>query len=445
VRPIQGMSAAADAETGLPAPDGRFAGRRVLAIGTFDSFVRTAAVIGRLFEAEGASLRIAALAASTGGGGQLSPRQLRAGGVHESVPVLAAETLVGSRLFRDAHVIVAIIDGGRARELFLACAAADLSREPSRPIIAVASPGVALTEHLAGFMSRAPADILCFNAEGERKLYQAAAEEIGVDATNGIVTGLLGLDIRPRAPAGPPSIAFFEQPVIPARRMQRTHLLAGLIDVARRRPEVEVLVKLRHARDETAHHQTRFHLEDIARELFARGGRPANLTFTHEPAQQLLDRVSLAATVSSTVAVEAMARGVPTRIVSDFGVSEALGTAYFVGSGCFAALADLSPDMPAVAKPDWVAERSGAAADPEALLAQCAILLEGQARLGAALPLRPLTPAYGSAGWLGYALGLGGPVAVHAPHLLDKPARGLGFVGAVAARLRQARKPPARR
>jgi hypothetical protein len=439
------MSASHTDTTSDP-PSGRFAGRRVLALGTFDSFIRTAAVIGRLFEAEGASLRIAALAASAAAG-QLSSRQLRAGGVHESVPVLAAEALVASRLFRDAHIVIAVIDGGRARELFLACAAADLSREPSRPIIAVASPGVALTEHLQGFMSRAPADVLCFNAEGERALYCAAAEEIGVDPTNAIVTGLLGLDVRPRTgpSSGPRSIAFFEQPVIPARRMQRTHLLAGLIDLARRQPEAEVLVKLRHARDETAHHQTRFHLEDIARELFARGGRPRNLTFTHEPAHVLLDRVSLAATVSSTVAVEAMARGVPTRIVSDFGVSEALGTAYFIGSGCFATLAELSPDLPAVAKPDWLSKRSGAAADPEALLSQCAALVAGQERLGAALPLRPLSPAYGSAGWLGYALGIGGPVAVHAPHLLDKPARGLGFVGAVAARLRQARRTPARR
>jgi hypothetical protein len=438
--------AAADVAPDDTKTTGRFAGRRVLALGTFDSFIRTAAVIGRLFEAEGASMRIAALAASSNTG-QLSPRQLRAVGVHESVPTLAAETLVGLRLFRDAHVVVAVVDGGRARELFLACAAADLSREPSRPIIVVASPGVALTEHLQGFMSRAPADVLCFNAEAERALYAAAAAEIGVDSTNAVVTGLLGLDIRPRAePAsGPRSIAFFEQPVIPARRMQRTHLLAGLIDLARRLPEVEVLVKLRHGRDETAHHQTRFHLEDIARELFARGGRPSNLTFTHESAHRLLDRVSLAATVSSTVAVEAMARGVPTRIVSDFGLSEALGTSYFIGSGCFASLADLSPDLPAVATEEWLAKRSGAAADPDALLSQCARLVEGQERLGAALPLRPLVPAYGSAGWLGYALGLGGPVAVHAPHLLDKPKRGLGFVGAVAARLRQARRPPPRR
>lgn len=437
---------AVEIDQGGEQTSGRFAGRRVLALGTFDSFIRTAAVIGRMFEAEGASMRIAALAAASTAG-QLSPRQLRAGGVHEAVPVVTAETLVGSRLFRDAHVVVAVIDGGRARELFLACHAADLARDPSRPIIVVASPGLALTEQVAGFMSRAPADLLCFNAEGERAQFCEAAAEIGVDPTNAVVTGLLGLDRRPRGASieGPRSIAFFEQPVIPSRRMQRTHLLAGLIDLARNRPDVEVLVKLRHARDETAHHQTRFHLEDLARDLFARGGRPNNLTFTHEPAHQLLDRASLAATVSSTVAVEAMARGVPTRIISDFGISEALGTSYFVGSGCFSTLAELDPDLPDIAKQGWIAARSGAAADPEALLGPCAALLQAQDQIESALPLRPLVPAFGSAGWLGYALGLGGPVAVHAPHLLDKPRRGLGFVSAVAARLRQARKLPTRR
>lgn len=427
------------------APQGRFAGRRVLALGTFDSFIRTASVIGRLFEAEGASLRIAALSASAKTG-QLSTRQLRAGGLHESVPVLEAQALVASRLFRDASVVIAVIDGGRARELFLACAAQDFSREPGRPIIAVASPGVALTEQVTGFMSRAPADILCFNAQGESALYAAAAAETGVDATNAIVTGLLGIERRARAAApGRPLVAFFEQPVIPARRMQRTHLLAGLIDLAKRRPDADVVVKLRHARDETAHHPTRFHLEDLARDLFARGGRPANLAFSHEPAQQLLDRASLAVTVSSTVAVEAMARGVPTRIVSDFGVSEILGTTFFVGSGCFASLAELAPEMADVTRADWLAERSGAAGEPERLLAQAKSLLDGQDGLGAALPFRPLVPAYGSAEWLAYALGTGGPVALHAPHLLDKPRRGLGFVGAVAARLRQAARPSPKR
>lgn len=434
------------AETPTETSTQRFAGRRVLALGTFDSFIRTAAVIGRMFEAEGASVRIAALTAS-GAGGQLTARQLRAGGVHESVPVVAAETLVNSRLFRDAHVVIAVIDGGRARELFLALAAADLAREPFRPIVAIASPGVALTEHLNGYMSRAPADVLCFNAEHERAEYLAAAADLGVDATNAVTTGLLGIDRRPREPRGDgrPAIVFFEQPVIPDRRMQRTHLLAGLIDLARRRPDADVLIKLRHGRNETAHHPTKHHMEDLARGLFARGGRPDNLVFTLDNAGQLLDRAALAVTVSSTVAVEAMARGVPTRIVSDFGISESLGTSYFVGSGCFAPLANLSPEMTDVANPDWVADHSGARTDPEALLGQCQALIEEQDRLGAPLPLRPLIPAYGSAGWMAYALGVGGPVAVHAPHLLDRPLKGLSFVGAVAARLRQAGRVPPRR
>ena len=420
------------------ASEGRFAGRRVLAIGTYDSFVKTAAMIGRRFQAEGASLKLAALAASAG---QLSLRQLRAGGVHETVPIVAAERLVNERLFRDAHVVIAVVDGGRARELFLALAAADLSQEPSRPIVAVASPGVVLADHLAGFMSRAPADLICFNTESDLALYQAAAAEIGVDDTNGIVTGLLGLDHEPRpVPQGRPSVVFFEQPVIPARRMQRLHILGELTALARRFPEADIAIKLRHARDETAHHGARFHLEDLAREVFARGGRPANLSFTHEPAGELLERAALAVTVSSTVAIEAMARGVPTRVVSDFGVSEALGTSFFVGSGCLAPMASLTPHMPASVNRDWLAARSGATPDAEALLGRCLGLLQGQDGLGAALPLRPLVPAYGSPDWLAFALGEAGPVALHAPHLIEKPKLGAGLVAAMARRLRQVRR-----
>ncbi len=429
------------ASADTPEREGRFAGRRVLALGTFDSFVKTAAVIGRMFESEGASLKILALSASEG---QLTTRQLEANGVFESVDVVAAETLVKSRLFRDAHVVIAVVDGGRARELFLALATADLSREPARPIVVVASPGVVLADHLAGFMSRAPADVLCFNTDGDRDLYRAAAAELGLDSTNALVTGLLGLDRRLWSPPAKKAIVFFEQPVIPAIRIQRTHLLASLIDLATRFPDTDVLIKLRHARDERAHHSARFHLEDLARELFARSRRPANLQFTHEPAQQLVDRASLVATVSSTIAVEAMARGAPTRIISDFGVSEALGTTYFVGSGCFATLRELTPEMGSAVEPVWLAARSGAAARPEPMLDQVEALLAGQDRLEAALPLRPLTPAYGSSDWMAFALGRGGPAAVHAPHLVEKPRRGLGMVAAVARRLRQVRRPAPR-
>lgn len=432
------MPEIAETETAVDGARQRFAGRQVLALGTFDSFLRTAVVIGRMFEKEGASLKIAALSAA-GQKAQLSDRQLKAGGIHHTVPTVSAETLVKSRLFRDSDIVIAVIDGGRARELFLSVTATDLARGKARPIIAIASPGLALTEHLAGYMSRAPADILCFNAEGERAHYCEAAGEIGVDPSNAIVTGLLGVDRRPRptSTAARPSIVFFEQPVIPARRMQRTHLLAGLTDVARGRPDVDVLIKLRHAKGETAHHEARFHFEDIAKKVFARG-RPANLSFTHENAQDLLERASLAVTVSSTVAVEAMARGVPTRIVSDFGISEALGTAYFVGSGCFSPLSGLSPDMTDITRRAWFEERSGASAEPAVLLDRCGDLLDQQEKLGAALPLRSLAPAYGSAGFVAYALGIGGPVAVHAPHLLDRPMRGVTFIGAVASRLRQA-------
>lgn len=430
----------------MRAADGRFAGRRVLALGTFDSFIRTAGVIARLFEAEGASVKFAALSANAGPE-QLSARQLRAGGVAETVPVLRAETLVASRLFRDAHVVVAVIDGGRARELFLALAAADLSREVSRPLVVIASPGVALTEALQGFMSRAPADVLCFNAENERQAFVAAAAEIGVDSSNAIVTGLLGLDRHPREapPAGRPSVVFFEQPVIPARRIQRLHLLAELADLARRHPDADVLIKLRHARGETAHHRTRFHLDDLAQEAFGDEGAPANLAFTHEAAPRLLGRASLAVTVSSTVAVEAMARGVPTRIVSDYGISEALGTSYFVGSHCFAPLSAMSPDMPEAACGEWLRLHSGAAADAGPLLDQCAVLLASQDMLGSALPLRPLSPAYGSPEWLGFAIKAGGAAAVHAPHLAERSKRLLGLASGALSRARDLWRSLARR
>lgn len=416
----------------MTAGGARFRGRRVLALGTHDSFMRVAAVAGRMFEAEGATLAVAALDA--GDGRQLSARQLRAAGLPDSVEMHRAQALVGSELFSTSDLLVAAVDGGRARELLLAMGA----RGPGapRPMVAIVSPGLALVERVTGFMSRAPADLVCFNCEDDAALYRAAAAEIGLDASNAVVTGLLGLAPGARAPAsGRPAIVFFEQPVIPARRAERAFLVAGLADLARREPGADVLVKLRHAPGESAHHATRHHLETLAEELFASAARPENLVFTHEPADRLLDRAALVATVSSTVAVEAMARGVPTRVVSDFGVSEALGTDFFIGSGCLAPLSSLAPDMPVTVNRDWFDRRSGARIDAEALLERAAELLEARDRAGGSPPLRPLKPAYGSSAWLDHALAAHGPAALHAPHRLERRGGRLAALRALAARL----------
>ncbi|WP_444547752.1 DUF6716 putative glycosyltransferase, partial [Streptomyces fradiae] len=48
---------------------------------------------------------------------------------------------------------------------------------------------------------------------------------------------------------------------------------------------------------------------------------------------RVLDVTDLLVTVSSTAALEALHRGVPTAVLTDLGVREALGNHHFIGSG----------------------------------------------------------------------------------------------------------------
>jgi hypothetical protein len=68
---------------------------------------------------------------------------------------------------------------------------------------------------------------------------------------------------------------------------------------------------------------------------------------------ELLVEAASALTISSTAALEALARGVPTHILTDFGIHENLGNHFFLGSGLFATFEEIRPDMPCVVESTW--------------------------------------------------------------------------------------------
>ena len=72
---------------------------------------------------------------------------------------------------------------------------------------------------------------------------------------------------------------------------------------------------------------------------------------------EVLSRTDLLVTVSSTAAVEAIHRGIPTAILTDFGIRESLGNAHFLGSGCLAAFDDLDAGAHPVADGRWARRR----------------------------------------------------------------------------------------
>ncbi len=170
-------------------------------------------------------------------------------------------------------------------------------------------------------------------------------------------------------------------------------LLRRLAEHARLHPDREVLLKLR---SKPGEHTT--HIEELPYQKLTQrldGGLPDNLRLVYGHMGEVLDRTDLLVTVSSTAALEALHRRIPTAILTDLGVREALGNHHFIGSRCLASWDQLDAGHRPEPDEAWVA-RQGVATDGafDAARERIAELL--------ALPLPPLTPYYTPATAPGY-------------------------------------------
>jgi hypothetical protein len=110
------------------------------------------------------------------------------------------------------------------------------------------------------------------------------------------------------------------------------------VDAARADPSRRVVVKLRAVEGER---QTHDELDSYPGILAGLGERPPNLVLSTEPMSSALDSAEGLVTVSSTSAIEAIARGIPVIALDVFGVSEKLINIVFEGSGLFGDEADV--------------------------------------------------------------------------------------------------------
>ncbi|NED84681.1 hypothetical protein G3I76_31880, partial [Streptomyces sp. SID11233] len=195
-------------------------------------------------------------------------------------------------------------------------------------------------------------------------------------------------------------VVFAVQPSVPERRADRLYLLRRAAQHARLHPGREVLVKLRSRPGE---HTT--HIEEQPYQKLARSIElPPNCRLEYGHMGTILDTASLLVTVSSTAALEALHRGVPTAVLTDLGIREALGNHAFLGSGCLTSWDALDAGHLPKADPAWAA-RQGVASDRPYESAFDA----ARARIAALLArpqLPPLAPYYTLATAPGYLPGI---------------------------------------
>ncbi|MBO6936282.1 MAG: hypothetical protein JJ863_15005 [Deltaproteobacteria bacterium] len=328
-----------------------WAGRRVMVVAAYDSFLKSGLAYARHFESLGAQLSFRLLRTREN---QISPAQLEALGLKPGdVVARSLEALTSRAELDEQDVILLALNGLRSRR-FLARFHSAFAKARRRPMVVSFYPGLIFRFHLEGMTSRMGADLLALNSPSDLALYERMLAFMGVDNQNAVALGLSFLPTRAEAaariakPNGP--IVFIAQPTVPASRAERRYVLERWIALARRHPERQWLFKPRHRREETTLHRVAHHFEEILKELTP---PPANFGITHTPVAKLLDEASAFVTFSSTAALEAACLEIPVRVLTDLGVHENIGNHFFIGSGLEATFDDIRPGLAFRLDPDW--------------------------------------------------------------------------------------------
>ncbi|MEU3994218.1 DUF6716 putative glycosyltransferase [Streptomyces fungicidicus] len=273
---------------------------------------------------------------------------------------------------------------------------------PDRPVVVTGYVGVVYEKLADGLLLRHGADLVLANSRQDAERFRAVYEGVGADAgsVTEVALPFLGGDAY-TGEHDPYTVVFAAQPSVPDSRRDRTYLLNRLVEHARRHPEREVLLKLRSRPGE---HTT--HIEELPyQKLAQRQDLPANFSLVYGHMGEVLDRTDLLVTVSSTAALESLHRRIPTVILTDLGIREALGNHHFVGSGCLASWDQLDAGHRPGPDPEWVA-RQGVAAEGSYATAFDSARERIAALLGRPGGLPPLTPYYTPVTAPGYLPGI---------------------------------------
>ncbi|MFI9204692.1 DUF6716 putative glycosyltransferase [Streptomyces sp. NPDC053048] len=319
---------------------------------------------------------------------QLAEVGVRADALREVTP--AEFTAATDRARHDVIVLACV--GGAVQAMLHGLAHA-WGAAPARPVVVTGYVGVVYEKLADGLLLRHGADVVLANSRHDAERFRAVYAGAGAPAHSVTPCALpfLGGAPYPGARQGRPyTVVFAAQPSVPEGRADRAYLLERAARHARLHPGREVLIKLR---SKPGEHTT--HLEEHPyQKLAARvpGGLPANCRLAYGHMGDVLDRTDLLVTVSSTAALEALHRGVPTAVLTDLGIREPLGNHHFLGSGCLASWDELDAGHLPEPDPHWT-DRQGVAADGTYDSAFDAAR-ERVADLAARPALPPLAPYY---------------------------------------------------
>lgn len=322
---------------------------RVVALADTDSYVKwAAALLGslpagtdvRLLIVETALVVSPAQQAAALDGSGLDPARVRR---------IVYDDLSGAlgELAPDAVLVAA--RGPVVRVLTALVAALD-----PRPVIVSGLPGISIPATTAAMVHRTQCDLFVLHSTREIAAFSALARQRGLTqrfALAGLPFARAGRPtLRERSTLPEPvegragvvastgsatvprgtDLVFASQAIVPRERIDRMRVARLLVEAARADPGRRVVVKERAVAGEHQTHAQKHGYPDLLRRM---GPLPANLVISTDSMARALDAAEGLVTVSSTAAIEAIARGIPVIALDTFGVDDSLINTVFVGSG----------------------------------------------------------------------------------------------------------------
>ncbi|MFB7890852.1 DUF6716 putative glycosyltransferase [Microbacterium sp. NPDC056044] len=294
---------------------------RVVAIADTDSYVKwAAALLGGVGERWDAALLVldtplvvsdSQLASALAGSGLPRERVERV-----SYAGLAARL---AELQADAVVI-------GARGPLVRVLARDLAAQDPRPVVVTGLPGISIPATRKAVVYRLQSDLFVVHSRREVREFGALSVRTGYAhryalATLPFARGAVTAGGGGRPDADGTDLVFATQAKVPAEREDRLRVARMLVRAAEADPSRRVVVKLRAASGE---HQTHAEVDGYPELLASLGPLPANLVTSTGSMGAALDTAEGLVTVSSTAAIEAIARGIPVIALDSFGVSARL-------------------------------------------------------------------------------------------------------------------------
>jgi hypothetical protein len=226
-----------------------------------------------------------------------------------------------------------------------------------RPVIVTGLPGISIPATRKALFYRTQCDLFVLHSLREVREFTALAARLGLSqrfALSRLPFAQVGAAARVQHPDfGGTDLVFAAQAIVPRERRDRDRVVRMLRDAARADPTRRVVVKVRAMAGERQTHHER---DDYAGLIAELGEVPDNLVLSSAPMARALDSAEGLVTVSSTAAIEAVARGIPVVALDTFGVDEALINTVFEGSGLFGGEGRAIARDFSHPRPEWLCE-----------------------------------------------------------------------------------------